>query len=87
MDNGPRITQRILHPVNGAVVEDDLDTLTNLEAHVDKYLRRQNVHYNFRKLLRERIAELRGPAVLPRPRYRTERQSRVAECPRCSGKN
>jgi hypothetical protein len=36
--------------------------------------------------LRERLAVLRGPAVLPRPSRRTDRQQLVAACPRCGGK-
>lgn len=44
------------------------------------------------KLYRERdpilqaLAEARGPAELPRPRYRTDKQNLISRCPRCGGK-
>lgn len=65
------------------MLADDLESLVEAEAIVDRYLRRQSPHYAFRRALRERIAELRGPAELPRPRWQTDRQRRVSECPRC----
>jgi len=73
----------IAHPLTGEVLPDDLDSLVRAEAIVDRYLRRLSPHYAFRRELRERIAELRGPAELPGPRWQTDRQRRVAECPRC----
>lgn len=77
----------IVRPSTGEILpEDDLDALVAAERIVDAYLRRQSVHYNFRRRLRERIAELRGPAVLPRPRHQTDVQKKVHECPRCSGR-
>lgn len=78
----------IVHPVTGEVLDpDDLAGLVQAEKIVDRYLRKQSRHYNFRRALRERIAELRGPAVLPRPVYQTEKQQKVHDCPRCGRRN
>jgi hypothetical protein len=77
------MSEPIVHPISGEVLADDLDTLVRAEAIVDRYLRGLASQYAFRRALRERIAELRGPAELPRPRYRTDKQQRVSECPRC----
>ncbi len=77
----------IVHPVTGEVLDDDLDVLVEAERLVDRYLRTQSRHYAFRGDLRLRIAELRGPAELPRPRYRTETQQKVSVCPRCGAEN
>lgn len=76
----------ITHPLTGEVLPDDLKELEHAEGIVDSYLRGQRNHYAFRRALRERIAELRGPAQLPPPRYRTDTQMRVAECARCGAK-
>lgn len=73
----------IVNPTTGEVVEDTLDALTVAEKYVDETLRALGPLYDYRRDLRGRIAELRGPAELPRPRFRTDRQQRVAECPRC----
>lgn len=78
------LSQRILHPATGAVVEDDLDTLAALEAVVDKWLRSLSPHYELRRKLRERIAEITETPAMPKRRYRTDVQARVASCPRCS---
>lgn len=77
----------IVHPLTGEVLPDELDVLVAQEVIVDGWLRGLRAHYSFRRLLRERIAELRGEAVLPRRAYRTDKQQRVAECPRCGGKD
>lgn len=76
----------IVNPATGEVVPDTLDDLATAEAHVDATLRALIPMYEYRARLRERIAELRGPAELPRPRFRTDRQQRVADCPRCGHK-
>lgn len=76
----------IIHPISAEVLPDDLATLERTERQVDRYLRRQSQHYAFRRALRERIAELRGPAALPRPRYRTETQHSVGRCARCGAR-
>lgn len=73
----------VVHPLTGEVLPDDLDTLAVLEEQVDGYLRAQRAHYTFRRRLRERIAELRGIANVPPMRFRTQKQHRVACCPRC----
>lgn len=75
--------ERIAHPLTGEVLTDDLDALVRAEAIVSRYLRTQAKHYRFRADLLKRIAELRGPAELPRRRFRTDKQMKVAECPRC----
>jgi hypothetical protein len=76
----------IVHPLTGEAIPDDLPTLRALEATVDRFLRRLGVHYGFRASLRERIADLQGPPLLPRPRDRTDKQARVAACPHCGRK-
>ncbi len=76
----------IVDPRSGELVADRLDDLAVAEREVDETLRALGPLYDFRRQLRERIAELRGPAELPRPRFRTDRQQRVAECPRCGHK-
>ncbi len=40
--------------------------------------------YRQRRALTEAWAD-EHPPVLPAPRYRTDRQARVASCPRCGG--
>lgn len=77
------MTEPIVKPTTGEVLPDTLDALTEHERVVDGFLRRLGAHYSYRSRLRERIAELRGPAVLPRPRHRSDRQAAVAACPRC----
>lgn len=76
----------IVHLLTGEVLPDDLETLRALEEQVDRYLRRLGPHYGFRDRLRQRIADLQGPSLLPPPRQRTDRQVRVAACPRCGRK-
>lgn len=77
----------VVHPLTGEVLPDDVGALLEAERLVDRYLRAQARHYAFRGDLRERIAELDGPAVLPRPRWRSNVQQRVSECPRCGAKS
>lgn len=76
----------IVHPLTGEVLPDDLATLRDLEEQVDRFLRRLGPHYGFRGDLRERIAELQGPALLPERRNRTDKQHAVSACPRCGAK-
>jgi hypothetical protein len=59
------------------------DELVGLTARADTLDRRLSVIYRELRPLRVRIAELRGPAVLPRRRYQTETQAKVDRCPRC----
>lgn len=77
------MSEAIVNPSTGQILPDALDPLVEAERLVDAYLRRQGAHYDYRRRLRERIAELRGPADLPKPRFQTDRQRRVASCPRC----
>jgi hypothetical protein len=70
----------------GEILDGDLATLVEAERRVDAVLRSLGPQYDDRRKLRERIAELRGPAELPRPRYRTDKQARVSECPRCGAR-
>jgi hypothetical protein len=42
--------------------------------------------YRKRDALQAELADLQGPAVLPQPRHRTDRQQAVARCPRCGDK-
>lgn len=79
------MSEPIVNPSTGQILPDALDPLVEAERLVDAYLRRQGAHYDYRRRLRERIAELRGPAELPKRRFRTDRQARVAACPRCGG--
>lgn len=62
---------------------DDLDALGRAEESVDLFLRDLGPVYDARRELRVRIAELRGPAELPKPRWQTDTQRKVAACPRC----
>jgi hypothetical protein len=65
---------------------DSLPELEHHEENLDAYLRSLGPVYAARDELRARIAELRGPAALPkRARDRSAKQERVARCPRCSG--
>lgn len=73
----------ISSPLTGEVLPDDLDSLVEAERLVDAFLRGLGPHYDYRRRLRERIADLRGPADLPKRRFRTDKQQRVAACPRC----
>lgn len=46
------------------------------------------LHAAYRKVwpLREAYAETLPPAQLPAARHRTEKQARIARCPRCGGR-
>ena len=43
--------------------------------------------YRRRDEILEALAELRGPAVLPKPRYQTDKQRAISRCPRCGSVN
>lgn len=73
----------VADPQTGEVIDDNLAALEQAEAEVDDRLRALSPVYEYRRQLRERIAELRGAAELPRPRFRTNVQQKVSECPRC----
>lgn len=75
----------LFHPFTGEVIDpDDLPTLEDAEAELSKYLSGFGVLYGIRRELRGAIAAKRKAASLPRPRFRTEIQQKVAECPRCA---
>lgn len=73
----------IVDPRTGVVVLEEMASLERAEADVDAYLRSLSPLYEFRRQLRSRIAELRGPAALPPRHRRTKTQAAVADCPRC----
>lgn len=77
------MSEPLCDPLTGEVVPDDLAALEEAERAVDAFLRSLGPRYDFRRSLRERIADLRGPAELPAARYRTDKQARVSVCPRC----
>jgi hypothetical protein len=79
------MSESIVHPVTGEIVPDTLNALTAAERAVDVELRGLRPLYRFRDALQARVAELRGPAVLPVRARRTDVQRRVASCPRCGG--
>ena len=58
----------------------NLDGLVQARAEMERWTGRV---YGVRAQYDARIAELQGPAKLPRPRYQTDVQRRVAVCPRC----
>ena len=67
------------HPLTGVALDaDDLAALVQADEEFWPYQGRW-------KRVRERIAELRGPADLPRPSRQSDVQARVARCPRCGG--
>lgn len=73
----------LANPLTGVVIPDNLPALEAEEAKIDTLCRGAGPLFEYRRALRVRIAELRGPAELPRPRFRSDKQSRVASCPRC----
>lgn len=78
----------LVHPFTGEVLDpEDLEALEDAEAQLTTYLSGFGVFYGIRRELRTAIAEKRKAAKLPRPRYRTELQMKVAECPRCGGRH
>lgn len=67
------------HPETGELLEDE----EALRAALSEVEERMAPLYRTRRVLREALCELAGPAVLPRRRQRTDTQQRVAQCPRC----
>jgi hypothetical protein len=77
----------LFHPFTGELIEpDDLEALEQAEADLSKYLSGFGVYYGVRRDLRAAIAAKRKMAKLPPPRYRSDVQQRVSECPRCGGR-
>ena len=72
-----------VHPTNGTIVlADSEEALAEAVLAADLEIRKLR---NLRAPIQERLAELRGPANLPKRRYQTDRQRLVARCPRCGG--
>lgn len=61
-------------------------TEQELQAELTRIEEALSALYRERRPILEALAELRGPAELPRPRYRTPTQQAVASCPRCGGR-
>jgi hypothetical protein len=61
-------------------------TEQELQAKLDRIAEQLGKLYRERDPILEQLAELRGAYELPKPRYRTDTQAKVARCPRCSGK-
>jgi hypothetical protein len=78
----------LFDPFSGEVIDpDDLERLEQAEANLSRYLSGFGVLYGVRRDLRGAIAAKRKLAGLPRPRFRTEIQQRVSECPRCGDRH
>jgi hypothetical protein len=75
----------LFHPFTGEeIAPDDLEALEQAEVELHKYLGNLGPLYGIRRELRAAIAAQRKLAGLPRPRFRTDVQQAVSECPRCS---
>lgn len=72
----------IPHPETGEALE----TVEEIKAALSALEERMAPLYRVRRLLREEYAELTETADMPAARYRTEKQERVARCPRCGGR-
>lgn len=57
--------------------------IAQLEADLTRIEEALSALYRERAPILEALAEARGPAVLPKPRYRTDVQKAVSRCPRC----
>lgn len=78
----------LFHPFTGQVIDpDDLPALEDAEAELTTYLSGFGVFYGIRRELRGAVAAKRKAANLPPPRFRTETQQKVSECPRCGGRH
>jgi hypothetical protein len=70
-----------VHPETGEVLATEEDWRAALAA-VEEQLA---PIYRVRRVLREGYVETFPPPLMPPPRYRTEKQEKVARCPRCGG--
>ena len=70
------------HPETGELLDSQEDFLAALMAIEE----RMGYLFELRWKIREGGGESLPPAHQPAPRYRTEKQDRVARCPRCGGK-
>ena len=74
-------TMSFPHPETGEL----LDSQEDFQAALAAIEERMAPLYRIRRVIREEAAK-RFEVRLPRARYRTEKQDRVARCPRCGGK-
>jgi hypothetical protein len=77
---GRGLVEGFVHPVTGELLEADQVTLAAAQAETEATIGRL---YRALDPIRERLGELRGPAVLPRPSRRTDKQRDVSRCPSC----
>lgn len=81
--------ETFLHPLTYEVLPGDESSLA--DAVEDAFIRVKALKREIADVmarldpLRLRLAELRGPAVLPARRHRTPTQELTASCPRCGG--
>lgn len=75
------MSETFVHPETGEVLstkDEFLDAMNEIEL-------RMSPMWIARRKLREAFAERFEP-TLPHPAYRTDKQAKVALCPRCSGR-
>ena len=77
-------TPLFVHPLTGELLE---ATLESLEAATNAASKEIGRLYRARDVLLPSLAELRGPYELPDATKRTEKQTRIARCPRCMEKS
>lgn len=70
----------MIHPVTGQVLE----TKEDFQAALAELEERMAPLYRERRTLREAWVETFVPPDMPRARYRTVTQEKVARCPRCN---
>jgi hypothetical protein len=71
------------HPETGEL----LDSREEFEQAIAEYDERLRPIYRARNEIRREWAErFENETPQPRPRYRTEKQEKVARCPRCGGR-
>ncbi len=74
-------TPLFVHPLTGELLE---ATLESLEAATNAASKEIGRLYRARDVLLPSLAELRGPYLIPPPAMRTEKQNRIARCPKCT---
>ena len=73
---------RFTHPETGEL----LDSQEDFQAALAAIEERMAPLYRERRTIREAWALKFDPPDMPRARYRTEKQDRVARCPRCGSR-
>lgn len=76
----PRRNDLFVHPLTGELFPADEHALQDAVNAADREISRL---YRGTDGLRAKLAEIRGPAVLPDGVKRTDKQKRIARCPRC----